>query len=150
MVDNGGHRLAVYVTPGTRPAVVLDSGGGEDHTEWKDIVPKLHAATGSEIITYDRAGMGASDEVPGPWKVQNAVSDMEAILRQLGVTKAVLVSHSQAGEIATYFARKHPKVVTGAVLVDASLPQFYTDAEIRLPPDDLQLRAGAWLDRTAS
>jgi pimeloyl-ACP methyl ester carboxylesterase len=131
LVDNGGHRLAFYVTPGALPAIVLDSGGGEDHTEWKDIVPKLHAATGSEIVTYDRAGMGASDEVPGPWQVEDAVSDLEAGLRRLGVTRnVVLVAHSQGGEIATYFVRDNPGVVSGAVLVDANLPQFFTDPEI--------------------
>jgi pimeloyl-ACP methyl ester carboxylesterase len=40
------------------------------------------------------------------------------------------VSHSEAGEIATYFARRHPGQIDGAVLVDASLPPFYTDTEI--------------------
>ncbi|MFI1990875.1 alpha/beta fold hydrolase [Actinoplanes sp. NPDC020271] len=131
MVTNQGHRLAFYVTPGHLPAIVLDAGGGEDATQWKDLVPRLSAATGSEIITYDRAGLGHSDEVKGAWDVHAAVSDLEAGLRELKVTKKViLVSHSQAGEVATYFVRANPKLVTGAVLVDASLPQFYTDAEI--------------------
>jgi pimeloyl-ACP methyl ester carboxylesterase len=130
MITNDGHRLAFYVTPGKRPAIVLDSGGGEDHTQWKDIAPRLHAATGAQIITYDRAGMGASDEVPGPWNRQNAVSDLEAGLRELGVTgKVILVSHSQAGEIATALAGKNPGLLSGAVLVDANLPQFFTDEE---------------------
>ncbi|MFF7972509.1 alpha/beta fold hydrolase [Streptomyces sp. NPDC007905] len=41
----------------------------------------------------------------------------------------VLVSHSLAGEIATYFVRQYPHWVTGAVLVDTSLPEFYTESE---------------------
>lgn len=130
MITNAGHQLAFYVTPGHEPAIVLDSGGGEDATQWKDLVPKLSAATGSEIITYDRAGMGASDEVKGAWDVQGAVSDLAAGLRELGVTgNVILVSHSQAGEVATTFVRANPKLVTGAVLVDANLPQFFTDEE---------------------
>ncbi len=131
MVDNGGHRLAFYVTRGHGSTIVLDAGGGEDSSYWKDLVPKLHAATGATVIAYDRAGLGKSDVVPGPWKVESAVSDLEAGLRQLGVTKNVtLVSHSQAGEIATYFAKDNPKTLSGAVLVDASLPPLYTDEEI--------------------
>ncbi|HEY4023319.1 MAG TPA: alpha/beta hydrolase, partial [Pseudonocardiaceae bacterium] len=52
-------------------------------------------------------------------------------LTQLGVTRdVVLVAHSEAGEIASYFVRDHPGVVSGAVLVDASLPEFYADDEI--------------------
>ncbi|MFF2367888.1 alpha/beta fold hydrolase [Streptomyces sp. NPDC058122] len=131
MVDNGGHRLAFYVMRGNGSTIVLDSGGGEYSSQWKDIAPKLHAATGATVITYDRAGLGKSDVVPGPWKVESAVSDLEAGLRQLGVTNDVtLVAHSQAGEIANYLAKGNPKLLSGAVLVDANLPQFFTDEEI--------------------
>ena len=131
MITSQGHKLAFRVTPGHLPAIVLDAGGGLDSSYWKKIVPDLAAQTGAEIITYDRAGMGASDEVPGPWKVQNAVSDLEAGLTSLGATHdVILVSHSEAGEIATNFTREHPGQVAGAVLVDASLPQFSTDTEV--------------------
>jgi pimeloyl-ACP methyl ester carboxylesterase len=131
MITNGDHRLAFHVTAGHLPAIVLDAGGGLDSSYWNALVPVLAADTGSEIITYDRAGSGASDEVPGPWHVEAAVSDLETGLRTLGVTHdVVLVSHSLAGEIATYFVRANPQWVSGAVLVDASLPQFYTDDEI--------------------
>lgn len=69
--------------------------------------------------------------MPGPWKVENAVSDLEAGLRELGVTRdVILVSHSQAGEVATYFTRAHRETVSGTVLVDANLPQLYTDGTI--------------------
>jgi len=131
MIDNGGHRVAFYVTPGDGQTIVLDSGGGEDASQWKDLVPQIHEATGATVITYDRAGLGKSDVVPGPWSVESAVSDLEAGLEQLGVTEDVtLVSHSQAGEIATYFANDNPGVLSAAILVDANLPQFFTDAEI--------------------
>ena len=131
MITNHGHRLAFHVVPGHLPAIVLDSGGGQDSSYWKNLVPVLSKDTGSEIITYDRAGMGDSDEVPGPWKVEDAVSDLDAGLQQLGVTHdVVLVPHSEAGEIATYFVNDHPGVVAGAVLVDASLPDFYTPSEL--------------------
>jgi pimeloyl-ACP methyl ester carboxylesterase len=131
LITNHGHKLAFYVTPGHLPAIVLDSGGGQDASYWKNLVPPLARQTGSEIITYDRAGMGASDYVPGPWNVEGAVSDLDTGLTQLGVTHdVILVSHSEAGEIATYFVREHPHVVSSAVLVDASLPPFYTDDEI--------------------
>lgn len=130
-VTNDGHQLAFYVTPGRQPAIVLDSGGGEDHTQWNAIVPVLAQTTRSEIITYDRAGMGASAEVRGPWKVGNAIADLEAGLKALGATDGiVLVAHSEAGEIAAAFAHGQPEQVRGAVLVDPSLPEFYTDTEI--------------------
>lgn len=131
MIDNDGHSLAFYVTQGTGPTIVLDSGGGEDSTYWESLVPELHAATGATVITYDRSGLGKSDVVPGPWLVASAVDDLEAGLEQLGVTEdVILVSHSQAGEIATYLAQDDPTMLAGAVLVDANLPPFFTDEEI--------------------
>jgi pimeloyl-ACP methyl ester carboxylesterase len=130
MIKVDGRQLAFHVTPGHLPAIVLDAGGGEDSSYWQALAPRLAQDTGSMIITYDRAGLGDSDEVAGPWDVHSAVSDLEAGLRQLGVTqKVLLVSHSQAGEVATYFVRANPQLVSGAVLVDANLPPFFTDAE---------------------
>ncbi|MFJ5837575.1 alpha/beta fold hydrolase [Streptomyces shenzhenensis] len=131
MVDNDGHRLAFYVMQGKGPTIVLDAGGGEDSSQWHDLIPTIHEVTGATVVTYDRAGMGKSDVVPGAWKVESAVSDLKAGLDELGVTENVtLVSHSQAGEVATYFAKENPKMLSGAVLVDASLPPLYTDEEI--------------------
>ncbi|HYQ69866.1 alpha/beta hydrolase [Actinophytocola sp.] len=132
MIANDGHRLAFHVTPGHSPTLVLDAGGGEDSSYWNTLLPRLSRATGSRIITYDRAGMGASDEVKGRWDGRAAAADLHAGLRELGITRdVILVSHSQAGEVATYFARANPNVLSGAVLVDANLPQFFTDTQIQ-------------------
>jgi pimeloyl-ACP methyl ester carboxylesterase len=42
----------------------------------------------------------------------------------------ILVSHSIAGEIATYLIGQHPKWFVGAVLVDANVPDYFTDEAI--------------------
>ncbi|WP_091279374.1 alpha/beta fold hydrolase [Micromonospora haikouensis] len=132
MITNSGHQLAFHVTPGSSPTIVLDAGGGEDSSYWDALVPQLSQATGSQIITYDRAGMGASEEVQGPWDPQAAASDLQAGLRELGVTQnVVLAGHSQAGEVAHYFVLANPGVVSGAVLIDANVPQFFTDTQIQ-------------------
>lgn len=132
MIANNGHRLAFHVTPGHSPTLVLDAGGGEDSSYWDALVPKLSQAAGSQIITYDRAGMGDSDEVKGPWDGKAAASDLQAGLRELGVTQdVVLTGHSQAGEVAHYFVLANPGVLSGAVLVDANLPQFLTGMQNR-------------------
>lgn len=131
MVDSNGHKVAFHVTPGHEPVIVLDAGGGLDSTYWDALVPDLAKRTGSEIITYDRVGFGASNEVAGPWNVQSATDDLENGLKALGATRdVILVSHSLAGEIATYLARRHSDWLAGAVLVDANIPQFFTDAMI--------------------
>src|SRR4051794_2678065 len=132
MITNNGHQLAFHVVPGSSPTIVLDAGGGEDSSYWDALVPQLSQATGSQIITYDRAGLGASEEVTGPWDPKAAASDLQAGLRELGVTQnVVLAGHSQAGEVAHYFVLANPGVVSGAVLIDANVPQFFTDTQIQ-------------------
>ena len=132
MISNNGHKLAFHVTAGHQPAIVLEAGGGNDSTYWKKFVPELSSKTGSEIITYDQAGMGQSESVPGPFNARDAASDLAAGLKALGITHdAILVPHSEAGEIATYLVNDDPGVVSGAVLVDASLPQLYTAQETK-------------------
>jgi pimeloyl-ACP methyl ester carboxylesterase len=126
-----GHHLAFHIMPGHLPVLVLDAGGGADSTYWNSIVPELAKRTGSEIITYDRAGLGASDEVPPPFRMEDAVTDLESGLRQLGATRdLVLIPHSFAGSIATYLAIRHPNWISGAVLVDTNVPEFFTDEEV--------------------
>jgi pimeloyl-ACP methyl ester carboxylesterase len=126
-----GHHLAFHVLPGRLPALVLDAGGGADSSYWNSILPELAKRTGSKIITYDRAGFGASDEVPPPNRIEDAVTDLVSGLTQLGVTQdVVLIPHSYAGAIATYLAMRHPDWISGAVLVDTNVPEFFTDEEV--------------------
>jgi pimeloyl-ACP methyl ester carboxylesterase len=130
MIVRDGHKIAFHVTPGHLPVIVLDAGGGLDSSYWNTLVPELARKTGSKIITYDRAGFGASDEVKGPWDVMSATADLTNGLKVLGATRdVILVSHSIAGEIATYLVREHPDWISGAVLVDANIPDFFTDQQ---------------------
>jgi len=132
MVPVDGRRIAFHVTPGHSPIIVLDAGGGLDSSYWTSLLPALTRCTGSKIIAYDRAGMGRSDPVSGPWSLQGAERDLADGLRQLGATHdVILVTDSMAGEIATAFAQRHAGWLAGAVFVDASVPQFYTPEEVQ-------------------
>ena len=86
MIQVGNHRIAFHVTPGHLPILILDAWGGGDASEWTRIIPELSKRTGSEIVAYDRAGFGASDEVKPPFDMQNAVTDLTVGLRALGAT----------------------------------------------------------------
>ena len=131
MVERDGHKIAFHVTPGHLPVIVLDAGGGLDSSYWDAFLPELAKKTGAKIITYDRPGFGASDDVPGPWSLESATADLERGLEKLGADHdVILVSHSIAGEIATSLTRAHPGWFKGAVLVDANVPPFFTDEEV--------------------
>ncbi|MBB4630810.1 alpha/beta fold hydrolase [Sphingosinicella soli] len=131
IVERDGRKIAFHVIPGVLPAIVLDAGGGNDSSYWSTFAPELAKRTGARIITYDRAGFGGSDEAPGPWSLTSAIDDLEAGLRALGATRGtLLVSHSLAGEIATGITTRHPNWFAGGVMVDANVPEFYTDEMI--------------------
>lgn len=130
-VERDGRKIAFHVIPGKLPAIVLDAGGGNDSSYWSAFAPELAKRTGARIISYDRAGFGGSDEAPGPWSLTSAIDDLEAGLRALGATRGtLLVSHSLAGEIATGITARHPNWFAGGVMVDANVPEFYTDEMI--------------------
>jgi pimeloyl-ACP methyl ester carboxylesterase len=114
MVANRGVKIAFHVTPartpGRGPTIVLDAGGGGDSSYWNELVPELAKRTGARIITYDRAGFGASDERPGPLRLEDAVDDLAQGLKRLGATRnVILVPHS----------------------FDANIPNFFTEAALR-------------------
>lgn len=131
LIDVDGHKIAFHVTPGHDPTIVLDAGGGLDSSYWDTFVPELAQRTGSKIITYDRAGFGTSDDVSGDWNVRGATRDLAVGLENLHATRhVILVSHSLAGEIATYLVGQHPEWFVGAVLVDANVPDYFTNEAI--------------------
>ncbi len=131
IIERAGHKIAFHDTPGGLPVIVLDAGGGLGSSYWDALLPQLAKRTGSRIITYDRSGFGLSDEVEGPWNVHDAANDLASGLEKLGATQdVILVAHSIAGEIATYLARQHPQWISGAVLVDANVPDFFTETTI--------------------
>ena len=61
LVDVGGYNLNFRIISGQGPAILLESGGGMDSTEWNALAPRLARETGATVIAYDRAGFGKSD-----------------------------------------------------------------------------------------
>ncbi|MGI4983133.1 MAG: alpha/beta fold hydrolase [Janthinobacterium lividum] len=131
LIDVGGRHVAFHVIPGRPPAVVFEAGGGMDGSAWTPVLGAIHRDTGAELITFDRAGFGDSDEDAGPVRLQNEVDDLKAGLSALGVRHdIVLVAHSFGGEVAFPFVNQNPGWVARAVLVDGTVPGFCTDEEM--------------------
>ena len=131
MVDVGGRKVAFHVVPGRAPAVVFEAGGGMDGSAWGPVLGSIYAATGAELVTFDRAGFGDSDEDTRPVALQHEVDDLKAGLEALGVGRGiVLVAHSFGGEVAFPLVAQNPGLVARAVLVDGTVPAFCTDEEM--------------------
>jgi 3-oxoadipate enol-lactonase len=109
---------------GSGPAIVLLHGWALDLDYWNLVVPLL--ASRFSVLRFDRSGFGLSD---GPPDIHRNVADLEALLQQAGIERAVLVGMSQGARLAIHFALAHPARVRALVLDGA--PAF--DAEPELP-----------------
>ena len=124
-VDVEGYNLHFRIIPGKGPAILLESGGGMDSTEWNALAPRLAQETGATVIAYDRAGFGQSDLPETPYDLREDTAALWRGLRSLGLDRdLVLVGHSYGGFLIRFEAAEHPESVRGLVFVDPFTVEF--------------------------
>jgi pimeloyl-ACP methyl ester carboxylesterase len=102
-----GLRLAYYQAgPKEGAPILLVHGWPEIAYSWKNQMPVL-AAAGYRAIAVDLRGFGASDAPLEAvhYGVANLVSDLEALLDHLGISKIALLGHDWGGIIIWHAAR---------------------------------------------
>jgi pimeloyl-ACP methyl ester carboxylesterase len=128
-VDVGGYALWIQSTGQGSPTVVLESGGGEDSSEWSNIEPAIQERAQVRTVVYDRAGLGKSDPNPRPYRIEDEGVALRRALDQCDIHGPILlVAHSYGGFISEILASED-KRVKGLVLVDANIPSFFDDKE---------------------
>ena len=118
LVDVGGRHLYIECIGSGRPTVILEAGFGGSTNNWTSVLPGLGRTT--RTCAYDRAGLGASDAIPGVHDAGDEIRDLERLLERGRIDPPyVLVGHSYGGLLARLFAREHAEETGGVVLVDA-------------------------------
>jgi pimeloyl-ACP methyl ester carboxylesterase len=117
IVQRGGQRLAVSDT-GAGPAVVLAHG----LTATRRYVVMGSTAlqrSGHRVIAYDARGHGASSPAPAPaaYRYEDLVGDLEAVLDDAGVERAVLAGASMGAHTIAGLALRRPERVAGLVII---------------------------------
>ena len=117
-----------YKSIGSGPdAVVFIHGLSCDLTSWRFQVPALAGRT--RIVLVDLPGHGKSDRSGGlTYSLQSHAMAVDAVLRDAGVRRAVLVGHSMGTPVARAFYRLFPGRVAALVAVDGALKAMMTDA----------------------
>ena len=87
---------------------------GTDLRLWDQILPLL--PSGLRIIRFDKRGHGLSDCPPAPYAMDDLVSDAEALLDGLGVTRCIFVGLSIGGMIGQGLAARRPDLIRALVL----------------------------------
>lgn len=119
----------------TLPPVLCSSGLGGGWYDWKLVLPALgeHAAA----LCFDRPGLGWSEPSPLGPSLAGEAERIRALLTTPGVLgpgaapigPAVLVGFSLSGFHVEAFARLHPELTAGMVLIDGS-----AEPEAEAPP----------------
>lgn len=84
------------------------------------IIAPLIAQSGRRVLSVDVRGRGRSDRAPDPMTYQpdTYAKDVQALLDQLGIARAVFLGTSMGGLITMTLAAQRPKAVAAAILND--------------------------------
>lgn len=107
-----------YEDHGSGPAVLLSHGYSATARMWEGQVAALKDRY--RVVTWDMRGHGQSDSPDDATAYSEAATcdDMAAILRELGIEKAVIGGLSLGGYMSLAFNLAHPEMVNALMLFD--------------------------------
>ncbi|SFI35605.1 3-oxoadipate enol-lactonase [Aerobium aerolatum] len=100
------------------PVVVFSNSLGTDFRIWDEVVASL--TDRYRVVLYDKRGHGLSEATPAPYRMDDHVNDLAALLDHLGVDAAAVVGLSVGGMIAQGLASRRPDLVRVLVLCDTA------------------------------
>jgi len=116
-----GYPMHLYCTGQGSPAIILDSGLGDDFTIWAKVQPALSEVT--RVCSYDRAGFGWSQPQPGLQDANAISAQLHELISAAGIQRPfVLMGHSIAGLYLRSYAAHYPSDLSGLVFVDGATP----------------------------
>jgi pimeloyl-ACP methyl ester carboxylesterase len=81
------------------------------------------SAAGIDVIMYDLRGHGRTERPDSGYRLEQFVSDLDALLRELDVTEPVhLVGNSFGGSVAFGYAAAHPERVATVTCIEGEPP----------------------------
>lgn len=105
--------------PAARTAVVFVHGWSCDLTSWRAQVPAFDGK--ARMLLVDLPGHGKSDRPAVEYTMERFANAVEAVMRDAGVERALLVGHSMGTPVIRQFARKYPQKAIALVAVDGTL-----------------------------
>jgi pimeloyl-ACP methyl ester carboxylesterase len=82
------------------------------------------------VIAVDLPGHGQSDKPRTDYTMAYFARSVEAVMRDAGVKRAVLVGHSMGTPVVRQFYRLYPEKTLGLVIVDGALRLFMPPAQM--------------------
>jgi 3-oxoadipate enol-lactonase len=114
--------------PEDAPVVVLSNSLGATRGMWDPQVPAL--AERYRVVTYDTRGHGTSPAPAGPYRLDDLVDDLVALLDRVGAERAHVAGLSLGGMTALRLAAREPQRVHRLAVLCSSAktePQGFLD-----------------------
>lgn len=97
-------------------ALVFLHGWCCDREHWKYQVEAF--AADYRVVAFDQAGHGESGKDRKQWSGLDLGADVEAVVKELGLKRVILVGHSAGGPVALLAAKRMPGTVVAVIGVD--------------------------------
>ena len=115
---DGGYKMSC-LDEGSGSAVVMVHGNPSWSYLYRNLVTQLKS--NHRCIVPDHLGCGLSDKPQQyPYRLQNHIENLAALLDQMQVDKCVLVVHDWGGAIGMGWAGLHPDRVAGLVVLNTA------------------------------
>jgi pimeloyl-ACP methyl ester carboxylesterase len=112
--------------PDAKTAVVFVHGWSCDLTSWRAQVPAFDGK--ARMLLVDLPGHGKSDRPAIDYTMERFARAVEAVMKDAGVERALLVGHSMGTPVIRQFWRLFPQKTLGIVAVDGALRSYFKDA----------------------
>jgi pimeloyl-ACP methyl ester carboxylesterase len=123
-----GHRVAYRSAGSGEPAIVFVHGWTCDMTSWSQQFPFF--ARTHRVLAVDLPGHGLSDKPEIVYSMDLFARAVDAVLKDAGVSRAVLVGHSMGTPVVRQFSRLFPAKTVALVAVDGPLKPYSTDPAV--------------------
>ncbi len=133
-VDNNGVKIH-YVTLGEGPPVLFVHGFPDFWYSWKDQIAGL--SDGYKCIAMDTRAYNQSDKPEGVenYKIELLLSDVAAVIKDIGADNVTLVGHDWGGAISWQFAIQNPDLVNKLVICNLTHPKGYQTVRENATPE---------------
>ncbi|RED24582.1 proline iminopeptidase [Flavobacterium cutihirudinis] len=118
--------IKAYGNKKDKPLIFIHGGPSGNATLFEGTTAQNLANLGFYVIAYDRRGEGRSADPDAKFTYEEAFQDLNSIYKTYHFKKAILLSHSFGGLVATLYTNKYPQNVSALVLAGALFSQQET------------------------
>jgi proline iminopeptidase len=118
--------IKTYGNEKNKTIIFIHGGPSGNATLFEGTTAQKLADQGFYVIAYDRRGEGRSADPNAKFTYEEAFQDLNSIYKKYHLKKAVILSHSFGGLVATLYTNKYPENVSALVLAGALFSQQET------------------------